>query len=307
MTTSVVLAGGVIVAPDATATSPGELITADYQLEYRGLLLGAGTGYELVELRGLGLAEVRSSDTARPRDHGRFAGTDYLDARVLQFDIEVWAPDADGLAERMDTLTAAFAPGDSEQPLVFQLPGADDKRRIHCRPRRLGYPIANGHQFGVIEALTVECVATDPRVYDNTQQNASVGLATGGGGLEFPATFPVSFGTPGTSNIIDAGNAGTFETRPVARIDGPATNPILENITTGHQLALNGALAGGEFLLVDFAERTVLLNGTASRYGWVDDPDQWWVLVPGSNEVRFSASTYEGGALLTLSWRSARL
>lgn len=305
MPTTVVLTGGTLVTPGAPTLAAGDLLDDDGQVEYDGLRWGAD-GYEIQNAWGLDdLPDLRTSDVPRPRDHGRFPGGDYSDGRTPGFQIIVHADTPGELRTKLDALRLVTSPRQTEAPLVFQLPGLDPLR-IYCRPRRRAIPSGRGLFVGHAEAA-IEFAASDPRIYDNAEQTASVGIEAGSGGLEFPLEFPIVFGTAGTSNTIDAVNAGTFESRPLARIDGPATNPSIENLTTGQLLRFTGDIPAGDYLAVDFAERTVLLNGTASRYSWVNDPDQWWTLVPGTNEVRFSAASSAGGALLTLTWRSAWL
>jgi hypothetical protein len=62
-------------------------------------------------------------------------------------------------------------------------------------------------------------------------------------------------------------------------------------------------IADGDFLWIDTETRSVLLNGTASRFPNKSSND-WIDLQPGVNEITFRAST-PSAASMTMSFRSA--
>lgn len=126
------------------------------------------------------------------------------------------------------------------------------------------------------------------------------------GGRTYPRVYPLSYGAnTGTSQLVS--NSGNVDTWPVTTIDGPITNPRLENVTTGQTLSLSIEVADGAFLEVDHSQRTVKLNGTASRYASLLSPVQWWPLVPGINAIRLGADTSGAGAQALVSWSDANL
>jgi len=93
-------------------------------------------------------------------------------------------------------------------------------------------------------------------------------------------------------------------TWPTFRVNGPVTNPYLENITTGEFLYITYTLGVGEWLDIDFKDKTVLLNGESSRY--YTKSGTWWMLQPGDNNVRLGGTT-TGSPSATVSWRDAWL
>jgi hypothetical protein len=56
---------------------------------------------------------------------------------------------------------------------------------------------------------------------------------------------------------------------------------------------------------VDFDAKTVVLNGTASRYSTLTTDSTWWEIAPGTVNVRYAADTFDPASLLTLVWSSA--
>jgi phage-related protein len=83
-------------------------------------------------------------------------------------------------------------------------------------------------------------------------------------------------------------------------IYGAATNPFIRNATTDQSIELTIALAGSDVLVLDFADRTITLNGTATRYSALDTGSIWWELVRGENTIQ-----YGGGGRIEVAFRSA--
>lgn len=284
----------------------GDLITTDWQVEYRSLLTGGDTAYSLVQVEGLAdMPPVRPADQTLMRRHGAHPGDDFVDVRSVVLTYEIYAADATAFAAAVEALQLAFRPGGDEEALVFQIPGLADnaKALIWCRPRRRQLPV-NLEWFHRIPVATVEMVAADPLIYANTESEGSSTLPTAGGGMTFPETPPITFGTVSTGGTITAVNGGSFDTDIVFRIDGPAVDPRIESLTAGKTIAVNITLDAGEFLLIDTKSRTVLLGATTSRYSFLDSTSRWFTLAPGTNEITFRAST-STVATLTARWRSA--
>ena len=286
----------------------GDLITTDWQVEYRSLLTGGDTAYSLVQVEGLvDMPPVRPADLVLSRRHGAHPGDDFVDVRSIVLTYEIYAADNTAFAAAVEALQTAYRPGGDEQALVFQIPGVADgaKALVWCRPRRRQLPV-NLEWFHRLPIATIEMVATDPLVYANTESEASTTLPSAAGGLVFPIVFPRTYGASATGGSITCVNDGSFDTDPTFRIDGPATNPRIENLTAGKTIAVNITLASGEFLLIDVKSRTVLLGGTTSRFSFLDTSSRWFSLAPGSNSITFRAST-STAATLTARWRSAWL
>lgn len=284
----------------------------DWQVSYGGLTIGAGTPYRLVPpLDGLqDYPDVRTGDQPRLRRHGLIAGADFLGGRSVTWQVRVTDRDPAAFAAAWSTLRAAWTPGASvEAPLSFQVPGVagGGTRRIVGRPRRLSMSVDQYHRLGTAAAV-IQFECSDPRIYDDAEQALSTGLAASVPGLSWPLSWDLSWGGLSTSNTVTVTNAGTFDTPWSARIDGPVTNPSIENVDTGQILAFAAdgglTLGDGEFLIVDADTRTALLNGTASRYNTLASPVSWWDLPPGDTALRFGGST-TGSPTLTVTWRSA--
>lgn len=282
-------------------------ITQDWQLEYNGLLLGAGTNYRISSYEGLAsIPDIRASDRTRLRRHGMLPGSDFLGGRSIVLNFIVLADTESEFSAAMQAFKLALMPCTDEMPLSFQIPaavGAGGVKVANVRARRIAAPI-NRRWAVLAPEVAVEFFATDPRIYADTQQYLAASLPIAGGGATFNATFNWVFGTVTGAGSIQANNSGTFPTPVELVIAGPVTNPRIENLTQDKTLAFTLTLATGESLTVNTDTRTVMLNGTASRYSSLDSGSEWFDLQPGINEIRFAAST-NTAATMTAYWRSA--
>lgn len=280
---------------------------SDYQLTIGGLTLGAGTDYQLRDgPSGLGLPELRTSDTPRPQDHGLFWGNDYFGKRTLTLDVTILGDNPGDAAAKMDTLAAAWQPPDpaitdAVVALTVDLPG-QDPRTLDGRPRRAAYNLDN-LKAGIIRA-TLQYEAADPRLY-SAETVASTAAATTGGGRTYNRVYPLVYAAGGTGGTLLITNLGNFPSRPVLRVNGPSTTPRIENITAEKFLAANLAVAAGEYLEFDLDAHTVMLNGTASRYGQLVAGSSWWELAPGDSSIKFTSADSAG--TLDVHYRSAWL
>lgn len=154
-------------------------------------------------------------------------------------------------------------------------------------------------------------VASDPRVYSFALSTLTAATADPGAstaGRSYPHLFNRAYAAALPLGQLLVTNAGTSSTYPIVYINGPGNNPVISNFTTGQSLYLNYSLAAGEYLAVDMLNRTVYLNGTASRYGAVDFArSSWWPLLPGVNDLRIAFDTYLSGSSLRVDWRDAWL
>ena len=284
----------------------GDLITGDWELEYNGVLMGDGTPFLIAEIEGLlDLPDITSADTMRLRRHGLRAGDDFAQGRTITVTVEVTSTDTVTFNEAIDQLMLASTPGGNPIPLVFQIPGVagSGKRAVWCRPRQRSLPIGREFYYELPLAV-IEFYSVDPRIESSVLGTDSTTLPTAGGGLNFNATAPFTFGAVSVGGTLNLANDGNFDASPDIVITGPVTNPSIESITQDKTLSFAITLAVGETLVIDTEQRTVMLNGTASRYSTLDTDAEWFTLQPGNNEVRFQAATTTA-ATMQISWRSA--
>lgn len=236
----------------------------------------AGDGVEWVvsDLTGWDSAEVRAPAARRPADHGLFLSTFFHGGRVLELVGHVMAPTT-ALAYAAKTALARLT--NIDRPLTLTV--YEDRSRIVTARRsdRLLLRQVDGY----VE-FSIPLLAADPRKYaaELFELTADVGVD------------------------VVADNEGTMSTRASVTVTGPIATPLLRNVTSGEELAVDVALDAGETLIVDFDLHAVSVGGV-SRRSAVLSGYRWWELAPGTNTLRLEADTSEAGASMALQWRSA--
>jgi hypothetical protein len=291
-------------------------VTDDWVAEYRGLVIGAlDSPLSLLAVEGLiDSPAVRTADRAILNRHGDVSGRDFVGSRTVTLTIEVNGRDAREFAGAMDALALAFAPSRAVAPFVFRFPGiaGGGVRFVAAKVRRRSAPVDVAFSQ-YLANVTVELYCASPLILDTTKLSDTAGLPdpdAPGGGITFPLTLPIQFGSPPDPGTIRVVNAGSFECYPRFRIYGPVFDPQIVNLASGEQITFRYALLGDEWLDVDTYSHEVLLNGVAPRFLLAGTANTWPVCQPGTTEFGFRgfrvASGPEGdGAELVAEWASA--
>lgn len=270
---------------------------------FNGLSFGPSQKVHVSGHSGLAdLPEVRTTDVLRGGEDGAFPGQDLMGSRVITLDLAVIGDDHADFLTQFGNVEKATVPQQLTELPLYVL---GSTRVIFCRPRRRAMPTETDH-YQRTGTVSVEFVASDPRVYDATQQNASSSATVASGGVKFSVHFPLAFtGGGGSPGIISAANSGSLYTYPLATLQGPCTNPTLWNDTLGVYVQFLLTLASTDQLVIDFLRKTVVINGTASRRSSLAPGSTWWGLPPNTTcQIRYTAASATGSAL-SLSWRPA--
>lgn len=157
--------------------------------------------------------------------------------------------------------------------------------------------------------VTIRC--SDPRRFKDVDVTESTGSITTGGGVEAPVEAPVGFtAADGGQAIVN--NDGDYEAPFVATIyaNGAAVvNPIIEDLAGSWRIVTDGlSLGTTDWLEIDVQNRTVLLNGTSSRFQYIDFAQTIWGLLPeGASTVRLRGSSVGDPSYASITFRPAYL
>lgn len=281
----------------------GDLISNNYEIEFNGIVTGDTYNIEVVRCSLFSAPGTRQKSLDRPLDQGSFSSSAYYSGRNVAVDMEVWGASESELQTNLIAALNLTELTTDDQPWVMQLPGFGKVYLEGKCIRRDVTPIDRDFSTGYVARLTADWWMPNPRILSGTESSQDVTKSIASGGMSYDISYDISYGASGSSgNTLT--NAGSYETRPVCVITGPINTPILENVTQGKALRFNGTINTGETLTVNFYNHQVLLNGTASRYSWVNDVTQWWALEPGDNEVRLNGTSV-GSPTATFTWRDA--
>jgi hypothetical protein len=260
-----------------------------------------GVSWFLQTLEGWDSPESRSEFTDREGDHGSWAGPVYLGSRPITLGGTIVAPSRDLLDGAMEQLRSAAGLTDTVLTVWETAP----KQAVVVRS---GKPLAQ-YVTDTAATYSVMVTAADPRRYSTALQSATTGLPSSSGGLTPPVTPPLTSTAVTVAGEIDALNEGTFETRALFTITGPADTPqILAQMPDGSVVFLtyNDVLVTGDSLVIDTDAKTCVLNGAVSRRRYLVT-STGWPTIPAESQVsfQFRARYYNSSATLTASWRSA--
>lgn len=279
-------------------------------MQYGEFLLGPGTAWRWDELQGWEETPgLDSGSVLKASDHGAWPGIFYAQTRTVTASLVVRCEP--GTMNGTLRQLAAATPIDSsvEVPLVVQLDD-DAPLVVFARCTRRAFNVARGHRTGLARGA-IEFEASDPRRYGLLEQSQTTGLPQPEPGLTWPLVFPLDFGVPGSTGNLDAFNSGDAPAHPVFTIQGPCSQPLIMNLTTGSLLEYDIDLSSTDTLYIDTNQGTVTLNGTTANRLYTattrSQPEGAFSFLPGSNAVAFRSddSSPDPASTLTVTWRSA--
>ena len=247
------------------------------------------SGYAMTELD-LGYPAPREVVSNKPDQDGVDDRTVYFGSRVVTAKITSWQ----GGSMLIDDIARAFAPfmDIRQRPtLHYTEDSLKAERYIRLRPSDWAAPMG----IPPSRDLQLSFVASDPVMWDPTVHTATAwsGSSTSGGRtypLTFNRIYPPGGGSP-VNGVIQT--AGDVPARPVLRIYGPITNPmvVMENITPGsgvlgpwlNMFFINSfTIAAGHFVEVDYMRKTILIDADPKQpaYQNVDWNQSSWGAIP---------------------------
>ncbi|MCO1575034.1 phage tail family protein [Crossiella sp. SN42] len=292
----------------------GDLLVRDGQIEWRGVLLGAGTPYKLKELSGWSdLPGMRGGSTDLTGYHGALAGQLHAESRRIVAELLLPASIPLELFPAATTeLRRITAPAEqpAEEPLVIRLDG--QRRQVLARVTKRALPTTREYALGWT-APSIEWEASDPRLHWLPQQTGSTPLATSSStGLVFPLVFPLVFGTGPTGGSMTLPNSGNATAWPRFRLTGPLTGPTLSDLDTGARLRFDPTWTLPAGQQVDIHTRpgargASFVGSGVSVSGRLFD--RQWLSIPAGGQLRlgFSSLTYDAAASCLATWHHTDL
>jgi hypothetical protein len=253
-----------IVGPDGTRVAFNDPTDVDYV----GML---------TDISGFDAPDLRESADDLVQQDGGIHGDFFYGRRPVTLSGMILNPaSADDRNRKMTRMMRACRALRSDATISWVLSGGYEQ---YIRVRLQNGPRFQGNWQ---KEFMVGMVAADPRIYSTTLNSTFVPLG-------------------GSATLTNNGNAWMY---PNIAIYGPVTNPTLRNFTTGESINIIYTLVAGQFLALDVANHTVLLNGTTSLYSSVDlASTSWWALAPGANDIRSTVYASSAGAGITVEYR----
>jgi hypothetical protein len=238
--------------------------------------------------------DVRVVEEERPVDHGLWPSPTFLGKRVFSFEGNVFGQTSAEYIVNRRNLANAFYPQlnlnrDYVGTLLIRFAGMAEILTSKCTLE--GWPEIPVEAVGpAISRYMIQLKSFDPRMYGQVVNHAQVspGYTTPIGrtyNKTYNRTYP-NITTPAVDTTVT--NSGDIDTSPIVTFYGPGSNPEIRLIypdTTYASLSLPGlTLQAGDTVVVDFARKTVLLNGSVDSYRYKSGI--FWTIPSGTYTIR---------------------
>lgn len=268
---------------------------------YNGISLGTGTSFPILAVEGWDdLAPTKDRDYSKGSDHGDSTAPDLSDSRTITLSLGLLGTSPTNLEELRQAIRQAFPL--QSAPLALTI----GSELVFAKVRRRGIPKDRSAPWRVANDIALQFYCADPRVYSADETLLTTGLPVVSGGLAFPITFPISFGTTSSSGVLQIHNSGNAPTPLRITYTGALTNPSSVQVETGRKLKMGLTTIAGDSLVLDSRTHEVTLNGTVSRRSYLTT-DQWFDAPPGTSNVTFVADAFSGSPTMQIRYRSANI
>lgn len=245
---------------------------------------------------------VRRDRAARMNAHGEFSERGWRDARLVTIVGDATCPSEEVTALAEQQLAAVLADG-----LAGVLEVTDTATvPMSCGTYLFAEPKISWKNDTTL-TFQLQFICPKPRKY-GAAVNGVTGVATAGGGLEYPLGDVLDYGAagdPGTVTLVNVGTADTAPTFTVAAVtvDIPSGFTIT-HVQSGLQLVYSDAVLAGQTIRLDASDGSVLLEGYADRSAKLT-VREWTRLARNTAGTWLFEATGATGAQLTAEVRPA--
>lgn len=254
-------------------------------------------------VQGLEYSDIRQNNYDNPGQFGANVSANLYSGRPITLEGWVYGDTITQYEQRRRTFLQNFA----IERDAFSLPVAKslkfttgDDLQLQADVHVAKVRFQRKNLFGA--KYSIDLYAPDYLLYDQNLQSSVVSRASGGGAV-YPIIYPIIYGASvgGSALLV---NAGTAETYPIIYLNGPLTNPIIQNDTLGRYIELNLTIADGEQVIIDMKKKTIL-KGTLSVIANKSTPSKFWWLARGSNSIKFFTSSTGDTGSAQIQWQNA--
>ena len=267
------------------------------------------TNFRIFKIEGLGGTDVSNHLQKAPYQDGQTYIDSNLEPRPISIEFGIFAKNRENLYQLRRNMGSVLNPKLGEGTLIYEFGGIKRqiKAIIDAGPIFLDGKSNETERF---QRGTIDFLCPDP--YWKSEEIISEPMTAYRGLFTFPLTLPTQFGTEGTTQIFV--NEGDVDTPVQIEFRGPATNPTVSNKTTGEFMRIKRELEEGDTLIVDTTwgnKRVEIIrkDGTVENaFHWIDDKGStFWKLIPGPNEIEYTADAGRTNAVVSIKWRNQYL
>lgn len=281
-------------------------LTNVYSFAFKNQVFGgAGSPYQILSVDGLeSLPGIRNQDDNRGYNDGMFTGRDFLSGRHISIIFQTFGNNLGSAQTNYNTIQSKLLPQTSgTTPLYFKMPNIPGSEQfVKARVRALRTVVDPNYTYGMITSQ-VEFFCPDPNYYNSNLQTAVMAISPVLG-RTYNKTFNYTYGGGSSTVTTTISNIGWATTYPTITINGPITNPIVGNVTTGDTMYFSGTYSSSDILEINLYDKLITLNGAPARNLLISGT--WFDAPPGNSEFFFTGTgTLAGTTQALVSWYSA--
>lgn len=245
--------------------------------------------------QGFDYPDIKSAIADIPGEIGSALIASSYGRRIISWSGELIGSDV--FAERRDMLSA-LRQSEAKKLIKFT---TYDNLELQCEAAITRVDSPYNHK---IQAFLIQATAPDYRFYSQILHEDSMSESQIEGGTAIPTPVPIDFDGSQEAGGLEVENEGNENTPVSFIVKGSGEGFTVRNDTTQRQFRINYAIGVGDEIVIDTANKTVMLNGTYNIYSALEG--YFWELIPGTNRIFFIAdSGADENTLLTLQWRDA--
>lgn len=231
-----------------------------------------------------GVPDSKSPVNDRPQANGAYGiADDWRQSAAISFKAFYSGADRVDMLRNQNALTGAFGTG---HPVTATLTDelGPTSRVVSIRNAR---PRDTKGQSVVV--FDVDMIAPDPLRY-GPALTVSTGLPTAGGGIVYPITYPIDYGTPGNPGSITVSNLGTADTYSLLEVTGGLSGGFeLTETTTGRITRFERPIPLGSTVYLNPRTGRVSLDGPSDVSDFLTRSGWWSVPAGGTREIQFNS------------------
>lgn len=229
--------------------------------------------------------QIKTARVDKPSARGAVIGNEYRGARVIALSGEMAAPDVVTLRQAQRQLLGICPSPKALYPIV----SAEEDGMSLTANVKLDGSITTQPKSATTSIFSIQLVSPDPRrLSTSTKTSFAVLSSPGSGGVTYPVTYPVNYGTPGLPAAVSMTNNGTADSDMVIVFQGPLTTPYLYNVATGDYIGYNQTLATGDVVSIDTSSGQVTFNGSQFR---INLALSMWPVIPAGGMLNMAFRT----------------
>jgi hypothetical protein len=245
---------------------------------------------------------VRRERADRMNAHGEFSERGWRGARLVTIEGDAACPSESVAALAAQSLASVLAEGLEDVLEVTDTATVDMSigASLFAEPKI-------GWKNDTTATYQLQFWCPKPRKY-GAAVNAVTGVASPGGGLEYPLEDPLDYGAAGDPGTVTLTNTGTADTAPAFTVSAVSTDIqqgfTITHVQSGNRLVYSDAVLLGQTLRLDTSDASVWLEGYADRSAKLT-VREWTRLAAKTTGTWLFEATGATGAQLTVEVRPA--